>query len=152
MTRQNTLVTIDGIAIFDHERLLNYDPLKVKTVSLHKNTYYIGNNIFEGIAQFHTYTGKYPGLTLGKNASIFDFEGVQYPCLFSGRGVGASDNLPDERSLLYWNPQVDLISGESREIAVGASSLSEKYNIVLEGVTESGRPIFYKSEFTMLLH
>ena len=144
----NPLVVIDGIAIFDHERLLQYDPLQVKSVSIYRNRYRIGNTTFDGIAKWDTYSGAYPGLTLGKNALIIDYQGVQFPCRFTG-GFAASDDFPDVRTLLYWDPQIDLAQGAHQDINIRTSSMPGKYAIVLEGVTATGAPILFRSEFTV---
>ncbi|MCL2738862.1 MAG: hypothetical protein FWE30_05390 [Bacteroidales bacterium] len=147
-SEQNTLVVIDGIAIFDHERLLRYDPLKVKTISIYPTSYYIGGHIFDGIAKFDTYTGNYPGLSLGRNALILDFEGAQYPCRFTGKAMTeGAEHLPDIRSLLYWDPQVDVPAGENHEILMRTSSVPGKYAIVLEGITSGGQPVYHRAEF-----
>ena len=143
------LIVIDGIAIFDHELLLKYDPLKVETLSIYQSVYRIGNTIFNGIAKWNTYTGKYPGLNLGKNAMIVDFEGVQYPSRFTGREVATNENVPDVRTLLYWDPQIELKLGEECEIVFSTSSIRGDYVIIMEGVTQSGQPIYYRSEFTV---
>ena len=144
-----SLVVVDGIAIFDHERLLQYDPLKVRSVSIYTNRYIIGSDVFDGMAKFNTYTGNYPGLILGKNSLIIDFQGVQYPSRFTGNLKEADDNLPDIRSLLYWDPLVAFMPGESREIVIKTPSISGTYAILVEGVTSGGRAVIHRSEFTV---
>jgi len=143
----NTLVMIDGIAILDQERLVQYDPLKVKSLSIYPYRYRVGNSIFNGIAKVDTYTGKYPGLTLGKNALIIDYQGVQLPSRFTGKFLETSDNFPDVRTLLYWDPLLELTTGAHQEINLKTSSIPGEYTIVLEGVTTSGIPICFRSEF-----
>ena len=147
---ENSLAVVDGIALFDHERLLLYDPLKVKRVSIYQNRYRIGNNIFNGIAKFDTYSGNYPGLTLGKNSLIVDFQGVQYPCRFLGNHMWIDkENLPDVRTLLYWDPQIDLKSGENHEVMLTTSAIPGNYAVVLEGVTAGGQAIYHRSLFSV---
>jgi len=143
------LIVIDGIAIFDHERLLTYDPSPVKSVSIYQNVYGIGRKIFNGIAKFDTFTGKYPGLMLGKNAIILDYQGVHYPSRFTGKAIVSNDNLPDIRSLLYWDPQVDMMVGDQKEIVVNTSSVPGKYVMVMEGITANGQAVYYRSTFTV---
>ncbi|MCL2726992.1 MAG: hypothetical protein FWD56_01255 [Bacteroidales bacterium] len=142
----NPLTVIDGIAIFDHERLYHYDPLKVKTVTIYRSNYRIGNKIFNGIAQFNTYHGGYPGLTLGKNALILDFPGVAYPCRFTGI-IPAS--VPDVRTLLYWDPLVEMARGEGCEIVLKTSLIPGTYAVTLEGVTDRAQPVYHKTVFTV---
>ena len=80
---------------------------------------------------------------------IVDFEGVQYPSRFTGREVATNENVPDVRTLLYWDPQVELKIGEECEIEFTTSSIRGDYVIVMEGVTQSGKPIYYRSGFTV---
>ena len=146
---ESPLIVIDGIAIFDHERLITYDPSPVKSVSIYQNVYCIGRKIFNGIAKFDTFTGKYPGLMLGKNAIILDYQGVQYPSRFTGKAIVSNDNLPDVRSLLYWDPQVDMMGGDQKEIVVNTSSVPGKYVMVMEGITANGQAVYFRSTFTV---
>ena len=145
----NSLTVIDGIPVFDHDIIKEYDPLKVKSLSIYQNRYRIGDNIFNGVAKFDTYLGNYPGLTLKKNALIMDYQGVQYPCRFTGYPLAASKNLPDVRTLLYWDPQIVLGNGEDREIEIRTSSIQGSYTVVLEGVAFDGSPIYFRSDFTV---
>jgi len=146
-TEQSALVMIDGIAVFDHDQLPNLDLLKVRSVSVYNRSYRVGNQTFDGIVLLHTYKGNYPDLTLGKNALIVDYEGVQYPVRCTGGEFAISENRPDIRSLLYWDPQVDLALGEKKEIRVQSPYMPEKYAIVLEGTTVDGQAVYYRSEF-----
>ena len=147
---QGPLVVVDGIALFDHTHIFNYDPLKVKTISVYRNWFYkIGTHHFGGIAKFNTYSGHYQGLTFGGNVKIFDYQGVQYPCRFTGREVVKDPNLPDIRSLLYWDPQVDIEPQSQQEIHINTSSVPGRYVVVVEGITGNGKPLFIRSEFVV---
>jgi hypothetical protein len=148
-SEQNSLVTIDGIAVFDHERLFQFDPLTINTISLYKTSFRIGKNIFSGLAKINTYKGNYFGLTLGKNALILDFKGIHYPSKFTGFDWERTKNVPDVRSLLYWEPQMELYSEENIDIMVKSSSVPGKYAIVLEGITSSGKPVYQRSFFNV---
>jgi len=145
----NPLVVLDGIALFDHEKIYQYDPLKVKSITIHRNRYRMGSTAFDGIVKFDTYGGDYPGLVLKKNALIMDYQGVQYPSRFTGHLIANSDHFPDLRTLLYWDPQVDIAQGAHQEVQLRTSSMPGKYTVVLQGVTASGHPIYHKSEFTV---
>ena len=61
--------------------------------------------------------------------------------------MNATENLPDIRSLLYWDPEIAIGAGKNHEIVVTASSTPGKYTVVLEGVTSSGQPLYHISEF-----
>jgi hypothetical protein len=148
-SRGNTLLLLDGIPVFDHTKIFNYDPLKVKSISIYGSEFFVGYASFEGLVLFKTYKGDYSGLTFGKNVRIMDFQGALFPSKFTARGIANADNFPDMRSLLYWNPQIDLNPGVSNDINIHTSSLPGKYVIIIEGFTENGLPVEYSSEFTV---
>lgn len=148
-SRGNTLLLLDGIPVFDHTKIFNYDPLKVKSISIYGSEFFVGYASFEGLVLFKTYKGDYSGLTFGKNVRIMDFQGALYPSKFTAGGIAKADNFPDMRSLLYWNPQIDLNPGVSNDINIHTSSLPGKYIIIIEGITENGLPVEYSSEFTV---
>ncbi|HCT95242.1 MAG: hypothetical protein A2X19_10050 [Bacteroidetes bacterium GWE2_39_28] len=148
-SRGNTLVLLDGIPVFDHTKIFNYDPLKVKSISIYGSEFFVGYASFEGLVLFKTYKGDYSGLTFGRNVRIMDFQGALIPSKFTANGIAKADNFPDMRSLLYWDPQIDLKPGVSSDINIHTSSLPGKYIIKIEGFTENGLPVEYSSEFTV---
>jgi hypothetical protein len=146
-SRGTTLVLIDGIPVFNHSNLLNYDPLKVKTLSIYPAKYFIGIASFDGIASFRTYKGDYSGLSFDKNVRILDYQGVLYPSKMTASGLDSIKNFPDLRSLLYWDPQIELSSRENIELIVKSSSLPGTYKLIIEGITSGGETLVYSTEF-----
>lgn len=142
-SKASTLPLLDGIPIFRHQKIYDYDPLKVKSISIYGGQFLMGAAKYDGIVMFNTYKNDYPGLKLSKNAKIIDFMGVQYPSMFSANKVVDKDNLPDLRSLLYWNPQVDLKSEESSEFKFHTSGIQGRFLIRIDGVTEDGEAVYY---------
>ncbi len=148
-SKGNSLVLLDGIPVFDHSKIYNYDPLKVKSISIHCNQYNIGLASYDGIVMFETYKGDYPGITFNKSVRIIDFKGVLHPSSMTASKVLNINNFPDMRSLLYWNPLLKLIPGESFRFFVHTSSLTGRFGVVIEGVTDKGLPVEYYTEFTV---
>lgn len=148
-SRDNTLVLIDGIPVFDHTKLYNYDPLKVKTLSIYPSQYFIGISSFDGVASFQTYNGDYPGLTFNKNVRILDFQGLLYPTKTIASKIPEMMNFPDMRSLLYWDPQIELAPSDNSEIFIHTSSLPGTYRVTIEGISSKGLVMEYYSEFTV---
>jgi hypothetical protein len=147
--RENSLVLLDGIPLFNHEKILNYDPLRVESISIYTDVYNAGFSTFTGVVLFKTYKGNYPGLTLGGNAKIFDFRGALHPSRFTAAGVREIGNLPDLRSLLYWDPVLEVEAGGKREVVVNTSSQKGGFYVVLEGMTVEGAPFLVISEFAV---
>ncbi len=144
-SRDNTLVLIDGIAVFDHKRVMDYDPLKVKSMSVYGAKFFIGQASFAGIVSLKTYKGNFPGLTFNKNVRIVDYQGVQYPCRFTAKEFVSANNMPDLRSLLFWDPQIDLSSSEKKSITVNTPSYPGKFIVTVEGITSNGTPFINSS-------
>lgn len=148
-SKDNTLALIDGIPVFDHKKILEYDPLKIKSLTIYGGIYYIGNVSYTGIVALNSYKGDYPGLTFNKSVRIVDYNGVQYPSKFSGKAISEGSNLPDFRHTLYWDPIVNL--GEEKAVSVNFNTpdYSGKFILSVEGVDEKGLPFVYTREFTV---
>lgn len=149
-SKASTLVLLDGIPVFNHKKIYDYDPLKVKSIEIYPGEFLIGAVRYDGIVMFHTYKGDYPNMKFGKNTKISDYDGVQYPCMFSANKVVTSTNFPDLRTLLYWNPQIDLTSGESKKFVVHTSGLPGEYIVKIEGLTSKGEAVIYYDKITVL--
>lgn len=148
-SRENTLVLIDGVPVFDHKRVLDYDPLKVKSLSIYGSEFLVGVTSFAGIVSLKTYKGNYPGLTFGRNVRIMDYQGVQYPCRFTAKELVSGSKMPDLRSTLYCDPQIDISAGEKREITVHTPSYPGRFVITLEGITADGTPFSFSTGFSV---
>lgn len=148
-SKENTLVLLDGVPVFDHQKIVDYNPLKVETISVYKSDYFIGVAGFSGLVSFKTYKGDYSGLSFGKNVRIMDYQGELYPSKLSAAGVHSINNLPDMRSMLYWDPMISLVSGEKKEVVVNTSSVPGNYIIQVEGISFDGVPFIFSTEFTV---
>ncbi|MDP3445150.1 MAG: hypothetical protein Q8T08_20000, partial [Ignavibacteria bacterium] len=146
-SKDNTLALIDGIPVFDHKKILEYDPLKIKSLTIYGGIYYIGNVSYTGIVALNSYKGDYPGLTFNKSVRIVDYNGVQYPCKFSGKAVSEGSNLPDFRHTLYWDPIVNIGEGKAVSVNFNTPDYSGKFILSVEGIDENGLPFVYTREF-----
>lgn len=146
-SKDNTLALIDGIPVFDHKKILEYDPLKIKSLTIYGGIYYIGNVSYTGIVALNSYKGDYPGLTFNKSVRIVDYNGVQYPCKFSGKAVSEGSNLPDFRHTLYWDPIVNIGEGKAVSVNFNTPDYSGKFILSVEGIDEKGLPFVYTREF-----
>ncbi len=138
-SKATSLALLDGIPVFNHKRIYDYDPLKVKSISIYMDEYYVGATSFQGLVMFDTYKGDYPGLKLDVNARIFDYQGVQYPSRFTGKKIASRMDLPDLRSLLYWDPVVEIEPGREAVIKFTTSASAGKFAIRAEGVGSDGQ-------------
>lgn len=131
---------VDGVPVFDHETIYRYDPLLVETVNIYPYTYFIGTRGYSGVVNFVTYKRNLPSVTFPDNVRIMEFQGASFPMAYTCAGV--SDEYPDYRNTLYWDPLVDLPVNGSRSFEVHLPAYDGHWRIVVEGLTASGRPVY----------
>lgn len=136
--KNNSLIMVDGIPIFDHSQVIEYDPLLVESVVVYPYKYYTGWRSFCGMANFVTYKKNLPGIKFNDGVRVVQFKGCSYPMAFTCQEIG--EDFPDYRELLYWHPQIKLPAGESSSIKVKIPANIKEIRICAEGMTENGTP------------
>ena len=102
--RDNILVLLDGIAVTDHARLLEYDS---------------------------TRKGGSLSLRMNDLTQVIDFKGASYPVALTGKHVPAEN---DRRQTLFWHPAVTLPAGQEMRLEVRTGALPGRYRVVVEGL------------------
>lgn len=143
----NTLTVIDGVPVFDHNVVLRYDPLKVKSINIYEGVYYMGNAEFTGIVVFKTYKEDFPNFVLPKNAKMLAFNGVGQPCRLTGNTAG--DMLPDYRTTIFWDPDVRITSKGDAQLKFHTPDYPGRFVMTIEGIDASGKPIYLQTKFTV---
>ena len=136
--KNNSLIMVDGIPVFDHSQVIEYDPLLVESVVVYPYKYYTGWRSFCGMANFVTYKKNLPGIKFNDGVRVVQFKGCSYPMAFTCQEIG--DDFPDYRELLYWHPQIKLPAGESSAIKVKIPANVKEIRICAEGMIENGTP------------
>ena len=136
--KNNSLIMVDGIPVFDHSQVIEYDPLLVESVVVYPYKYYTGWRSFCGMANFVTYKKNLPGIKFNDGVRVVQFKGCSYPMAFTCQEIG--DDFPDYRELLYWHPQIKLPAGESSAIKVKIPANVKEIRICAEGMMENGTP------------
>ena len=136
--KNNSLIMVDGIPVFDHSQVIEYDPLLVESVVVYPYKYYTGWRSFCGMANFITYKKNLPGIKFNDGVRVVQFKGCSYPMAFTCQEIG--EDFPDYRELLYWHPQIKLPAGESSSIKVKIPANVKEIRICAEGMMENGTP------------
>ena len=136
--KNNSLIMVDGIPVFDHSQVIEYDPLLVESVVVYPYKYYTGWRSFCGMANFVTYKKNLPGIKFNDGVRVVQFKGCSYPMAFTCQEIG--EDFPDYRELLYWHPQIKLPAGESSAIKVKIPANVKEIRICAEGLMENGTP------------
>ena len=69
-----TLVLIDGMPVFDTERLLNYDARRVHYINIFGGQYTFGNGVYNGILSFITRSGQLTNYPTEPNMQYLEYK------------------------------------------------------------------------------
>ncbi|UFH52202.1 hypothetical protein [Spirosoma sp. KNUC1025] len=105
-----SLVMIDGVPVFDMDKVIEFSPLKIQKIDVVTNRYGIGPAVFNGIISLMTYKGDLAGFPLDPNLLKLEYDGLQLQREFYSPRYDTAkqleSRLPDGRTLLYWNPNL----------------------------------------------
>lgn len=137
---QEPLVLLDGVPVFDVNKFLAFDPLRIQRVAVFPNRYFYGRHEYEGLLSFTTYQGDLQGFPLAARALLEEYEGVQGQReFFAPRYDAAPSSLPDLRNLLHWLPDLTLPPGATQEVTFYTSDQVGRYRVVVQGLGANGQ-------------
>lgn len=150
----NPLVLIDGVPATDINKVVAFDPLKVKRMDIVARRFFMGDQTFDGIVSIVTYNGDLGGYELDPQTLVVDYAGIPLirqfdEVKYNSEGAFTS-RLPDLRSLLYWNPQLMTKKGELTSFSFFTSDLLGDYVMVLKGVDENGKLLNQTYPFSVI--
>ncbi len=70
----SSLVLIDGVPVFDIERLLNYDARRIHYINIYGGQYTFGHDIYNGILSFVTRSGRLTNYPIEPNMQYLEYD------------------------------------------------------------------------------
>ena len=141
--RGDPLVLLDGMPVFDIDRIMAFDPLKVKKLDVVTRNYYLGPHLFPGIVSYSTYTGDLAGFALDPRSVSINYEGLQAQREFYTPSYETqkqrSNRMPDQRTLLHWEPVVKTTASGSKTITFYTSDNTGNFIVVAHGLAHGGK-------------
>jgi len=134
-----TMMMLDGVPVFNQQKIMDYDPLLVESVNIYPYTHFIGNRVFEGLVNFVTYKRNLPSFQFDGNARVIDYQGVCVPVAFS-------DGHP-YRQTVCWQPIVQAAPGENVVTTISLPEYKGVFVVVAEGLSASGKPFSRRISF-----
>jgi hypothetical protein len=137
----NPLVLLDGVPVFNMNKLISFDPLKLRKLEAYNKHYFMGNPSFPGILSFTSYKGDFAGFELDPRALVIDYEGLQLEREFYSPeydGSDVNDHTPDFRTLLYWSHDVPADAKGERRVHFYTSDKKGNYVVIVQGLTAAG--------------
>jgi hypothetical protein len=137
------LVLMDGVPVFDLNKVMAYDPLKVRKLEVVTSQYYYGPITADGIVSLTTYKGDLNGFTLNPHDLVMDYDGLQQQRIFYSPDYSGQDalqsRLPDFRDVLYWSPDIRTTSKGEGQISFYTGDISGRYVVVFQGISSTGK-------------
>jgi hypothetical protein len=141
--KDDPLVLLDGLPVFDIDKVIAFDPLKVKKIELVNRQYFLGPINANGIISYSTYKGDLAGFPLDPNAVILEYEGLQLQREFYSPVYDTpkqtESRMPDLRTVLYWSPDIQTNRDGKKQLRFYTSDKQGKYVLFIQGTTADGR-------------
>ncbi|QKJ32035.1 hypothetical protein HQ865_20460 [Mucilaginibacter mali] len=137
------LVLLDGIPVFNMDKVIAIDPLKIKRLETVNRQYYNGAVDASGILSFTSYKTDLGGQELDPRSIVLDYEGMQLKREFYSPVYDTPDQqnsrLPDFRNLLYWSPNVNTGADGKTQASFYTSDKTGRYIGVVQGIGANGQ-------------
>jgi len=138
----NPLVLLDGVPVFNIDKIMEYDPLKVQKLEVVAEKYHYGQMTAEGILSYTTYKGNLEGYTLDSHDLVLDYEGLQQQRIFYSPEYATENErlirMPDFRDLLFWTPSLNTGLVGKTELSFYTGDIPGRYLVVLQGLSSNG--------------
>lgn len=146
------MVLVDGVFIQDHQSILDYDATKVKTIKVHREEYYYGKIVYQGILRIETFDGNYADEISGTYLQKFDMFNAKPVKGYFNQNYAMTLNtlsrIPDLREQLLWHPNLEF-NKRTMNLEFYTSDVTGDFEIILEGYTNLGELVYIKENITV---
>jgi hypothetical protein len=139
---EQPMVLLDGVPVFNINKMMAMDPLKIKKLEVIDSRYFHGPALYDGLVSFTTYKGDLEGFPLDPRVLVQQYEGLQYQREFYAPRYDTPQQklsrLPDMRNLLYWNPQITTAGTDASKLDFFTGDQAGRYLVVVQGLANTG--------------
>ncbi len=145
-TDLETLLIVDGYLVYDHNDFIDFDARKIKHVDVVKEKYVFGSQLYQGIIKVETFDNDYkPYSDHIKEVNLLkpsDTKSYYHP----DYSANTNKHIPDYRTQLLWAPE---LSTKTDTISFFTSDITGMFELIIEGFTKDGKPIYERNYFTV---
>lgn len=125
------LFLIDGIPFFNSDAVFNLNPEEVKSIAVFNEKYFYKDQIFDGILEIETKSGKAGNVKLPRNTYRYTFVPVQVSeQKFSIKLPTETDSsIPVMGNTIYWNPEVSFENNQTQTLEFMLPDNYGKYQV-----------------------
>ncbi|NCA86209.1 MAG: hypothetical protein EOM83_11650 [Clostridia bacterium] len=138
----NDLLLLDGVPVFDVEKVLAISPANIESISVINQTYYLGDQRLNNVISIQTKTGDFGGYIFPENAVFLEYQTYSPQILFNAPSYQTdllkSSTLPDFRTTLLWHPQLLLPADASQKISFYTADNKGTFRVWVRGVAADG--------------
>jgi hypothetical protein len=136
------LLLIDGVPVFNGDKMVVADPLKIERIDVVSHRYFLGPAIDDGIVSFKSYDGGLAGYELDPNAVAIQYNGLSpqrefYSPVYETDAEQQS-TIPDLRNQLLWSPEITTDAAGKKQLTLYTSDLTGNYVLFVQGMTSEG--------------
>ncbi len=132
---------IDGIPLFDSEKLLDIDPSLIKSISLKSRKYFMGDLIMDGIIDIRSKKGDAALIDFPRSTIREYFQGFQYPLPVPGNCTIQNSRTPLYKTTLFFESHIITGPGNPASFKLIAPDSKGSYTIAIRGFTNEGFPV-----------
>ncbi|MGY3213295.1 hypothetical protein [Mucilaginibacter sp. HD30] len=136
------LLLLDGVPIFNIDKVFEIDPLKIKKIEVVNEDYLFVHSTYGGVISLFSYKGDMAGLETDPKALVIDYEGLQLQREFYTPVYDTEEQrksrLPDFRTMLYWTPDAGTAASGKRQLTFYTSDQPGTYAGIVEGISNDG--------------
>ncbi|WP_188812851.1 hypothetical protein [Hymenobacter cavernae] len=137
----NPMVLLDGVPIFNVNKIMAMDPLKIQKLEVITSRYFHGLAVYSGVVSYTTYKGDLEGFKLDPRVLVQQYEGLQGQRDFYAPRYdtpqATQSRLPDLRNLLYWNPAITTGTAPTK-LDFYTGDQAGRYMVVVQGLVSNG--------------
>lgn len=139
------IVLFDGVYISDHGSVKEYNARKIKSISLIRDQFQLGNAEYQGIMYVETIDADYFNDYSAQNGVVLSLNKPMPKKNYYLQSYDDSryfERVPDCRTLLFWKPNA-VIDGNGLDFEFFTSDITGEYEIMVDGFTTYGKPISF---------
>ncbi len=150
---EDPLVLYDGVPIFDMNKVMSLDPLKIAKLEVVSRRFLLGAHAFDGVINISSYKKDLNGLQLDSKALAIEYQGLQLQRQFSAPNYSNKElknqKLPDLRTLLLWEPENLIYQKSSHSINFNTSDITGTFIVEISGISNTGKLVSASRSFTV---
>ncbi|MGB5237405.1 MAG: hypothetical protein WBN59_07185 [Flavobacteriaceae bacterium] len=145
------MVFVDGLFIQDHKNLVNYNSKEIRSISLSRDRYLVGSQIFQGLLSLETKSGEFYKTLYREHLlrrEVDRPEPVRRYYFADYINDSDASRIPDFRYQLFWVPDIAL-GNDYTVYRFSTSDVKGKFEVELKGYSSEGEPVSLRKQFTV---